>query len=197
TREKVERIMAEHFRPEFLNRIDRTVIFEPLTLEVMRKIARREVGRVLHRQGIMRRKVIVDVDDSVVGLLLKAGFSDRFGARPLKRRVETLVLQPLARTLVGITRGSRDSEGSFGPALVRLRARGEHVTADRIGELHDDGEDEAAPATGRITPRIRDPRDGTRRITAEDLRARGEELAGRIGALDAHLEGLGLRASKE
>lgn len=198
TREKVERIMAEHFRPEFLNRIDRTVIFEPLSLEVMRKIARREVGRVLARQGITRRKVIVDVDDSVVGLLLKEGFSERFGARPLKRRVERLVLQPLARTLVV-------NEKSAGPALVRLRARGDLVIADRIGPVLDETEDEDAggprggsPASKpRALARIRDPRDGTRRITAEDLRTRGDELGARIGNLDEHLEKLGLRTRKE
>ncbi len=187
TREKVERIMAEHFRPEFLNRIDRTVIFEPLSLEVMRKIARREVGRVLARQGITRRKVIIDVDDSVVGLLLKEGFSERFGARPLKRRVERLVLQPLARTLVLAEKGD-------GSALIRLRARGDLVSADRIGPVLDDGEEEERP---RAPAKIRDPRDGTRRITAEDLRARGADLSTRIGGLEKHLEDQGHRTRKE
>jgi ATP-dependent Clp protease ATP-binding subunit ClpC len=186
TREKVERIMAEHFRPEFLNRIDKTVIFEPLSIEVMREIVRREVGRVLARQGITRRKVLVDVDDSVVGLLMKAGFSERFGARPLKRRVESLVLQPLARRLVAIEKAS-------GPSIVRLRAAGELVSAERIGGVLDD-EDEDRP---RAPARIRDPRDGTRRITAEELRGRGDELATRIGGLEKHLENLGLRGKKD
>ena len=187
TREKVERIMAEHFRPEFLNRIDKTVIFEPLSLEVMREIVRREVGRVLARQGITRRKVLVDVDDSVVGLLMKAGFSERFGARPLKRRVESLVLQPLARRLVGL-------EKTSGPSIVRLRARGELVSAERIGGVLDDEEEEDQK---RAPARIRDPRDGTRRITAEELRERGDVLATRIGGLERHLEGLGLRSRKD
>ncbi len=186
TREKVERIMAEHFRPEFLNRIGRTVIFEPLSLEVMRKIARREVGRVLAREGILRRKVVVDVDDSVVGLLLKEGFSDRFGARPLKRRVETLILNPLARTLVGL-------EKSAGPGLVRLKARGDHVVAQRIGPVVE-AEDEEERS---VLPKIRDPRDGTRRISVEDLRGRGQDLGKRIESLEQHLERLGLRAQKE
>jgi ATP-dependent Clp protease ATP-binding subunit ClpA/protein subunit release factor B len=197
TREKVERIMAEHFRPEFLNRIDRTVIFEPLSLEVMRKIARREVGRVLARAGITRRKVLVDVDDSVVGLLLKEGFSERFGARPLKRRVERLVLQPLARTLVGVGRGPK-VDTTDGASIVRLRARGELVSADRIGPVVDDGDDDDGKgARDRVQPRIRDPRDGTRRIGADELRARATDLSGRIGSLEEHLAGLRLRERKD
>jgi ATP-dependent Clp protease ATP-binding subunit ClpA/protein subunit release factor B len=187
TREKVERIMAEHFRPEWLNRLDKTVIFSPLTLEVMRKIARREVGRVLARQGILRRKVVIDVDDSVVGLLLREGFSERFGARPLKRRVERLVLQPLARTLVALEQGSS-------PTIVRLRARGEHVHADRIGGPALAAEEEE---DDRPLPRIRDPRDATRRVSGDELKKRADELANRIEALTRHLDGLGLRARKD
>lgn len=186
-REKVERIMGEHFRPEFLNRIGKTVVFTPLTLEVMRKIARREVGKVLQRQGIHRRKVVVDTDDSVVGLLLKEGFSERFGARPLKRRVEQLVLQPLARALVSLEAGA-------GPTIVSLRARGDRVHADRIARSVGEDEEDSLP---RSTARIRDPRDASRRITTDDLALRAIDLDGRVEKLERHLDGLGLRARKD
>ncbi|MBI3724201.1 AAA family ATPase, partial [bacterium] len=185
TREKVERVMEEHFRPEWLNRLDRTVIFQPLTLEVMRKIARREVGHVLARRGISRRNVVVDVDDSVTGLLLREGFSERYGARPLKRRVEQLVLQPLARALVSLK--------GEGPEIVRLRARGEHVIAERIGR--------AVPALEEEEPRapapVRDPRDSTRRLSVDELGKRAADLSTRIESLENHLESLGLRRRKE
>jgi ATP-dependent Clp protease ATP-binding subunit ClpC len=187
-REKIERIMAEHFRPEFLNRIDKTVVFQPLTLEVMRKIARREVGRVLQRHGIARRKVVVDTDDSVVGLLLKEGFSERFGARPLKRRVEQLVLQPLARALVAL-------DSAAGPTIVHIRAKGDRVSADRIARSTGDEEDEAPPRPA--TARIRDPRDATRRISTDELARRAAELGIRLERLELHLNGLGLRARKD
>ena len=106
--------MEEVFRPEFLNRIGKTIVFAPLSVEVMRRLTRREVRRVLSRRGISRRNVIVETDDSVIGILLKEGFSARFGARPLKRRVEELLLKPLARALLRL--GSDE-----GQAVVRYR----------------------------------------------------------------------------
>src|SRR5207245_9616926 len=58
TREKVERIMAEDFRPAWLNRLAKTVIFSPLSLEVMRKSARRELAHVLARAGVARGEAV-------------------------------------------------------------------------------------------------------------------------------------------
>jgi ATP-dependent Clp protease ATP-binding subunit ClpC len=81
-RERVQRELERVFRPEFLNRIDRTVIFRPLDAEIAARIARREVTRVLARGGIQRRRLAVDVDESVFALLLREGYSVAFGARP-------------------------------------------------------------------------------------------------------------------
>jgi ATP-dependent Clp protease ATP-binding subunit ClpC len=95
------RELSRYFRPEFLNRIDRVLLFRPLTLEVAERIARREVEQVLQRGGIRRRQVTVDVDASVLALLVREGYSPNFGARPLKRTVEQRLLLPLARVLSG------------------------------------------------------------------------------------------------
>jgi ATP-dependent Clp protease ATP-binding subunit ClpC len=99
--ERTWRELARFFRPEFLNRIDRIVNFRPLSLEATERIARREVERVLGRSGIARRHLTVNLDPSVTGLLVREGWSPHFGARPLKRTVERLLLLPLARMLAG------------------------------------------------------------------------------------------------
>jgi ATP-dependent Clp protease ATP-binding subunit ClpC len=93
------RELGRVFRPEFLNRLDRVVTFRPLSQETAAQIARREVARVLERSGITRRNLAVDVDPGVVQLLLREGYSPSFGARPLKRTVERLVLMPVARAI--------------------------------------------------------------------------------------------------
>jgi ATP-dependent Clp protease ATP-binding subunit ClpA len=88
------------FRPEFFNRLDRIVVFHPLHPETVRRIARREVGRLLLREGIVRRQLLVEVDDAAVEALTRRGFHPRYGARPLQREVERMVIHPLARLLV-------------------------------------------------------------------------------------------------
>lgn len=118
-REAVLRELGRFFRPEFLNRIDRVVHFRPLTEETAEKIARREVARVLERTGILRRRLAVDVDPAVIPLLLREGYSLAFGARPLKRTVERMILLPLAQVIAS---GSVPSN-----SLVRLVARGNRV----------------------------------------------------------------------
>jgi len=98
--EGILREVRRFFRPEFLNRIDRTVVFRPLEADTMRKIALRELGQVLLRSGLLRRRLVVDIDDSIVDFLMAQGFSRAYGARPLKRAVERHVLLPVAREIV-------------------------------------------------------------------------------------------------
>ena len=95
-REQAERF----FRPEFVNRIDRIVAFDALDQTVVRRIARREVGRLLLREGLVRRRLLVEVDDAAVTRLAEEGFDPLYGARPLQRQIERAVIQPLARLIV-------------------------------------------------------------------------------------------------
>jgi ATP-dependent Clp protease ATP-binding subunit ClpC len=109
------RELSRSFRPEFLNRIDRIVTFRPLSAETAEKIARRELDRVVERSGIARRRLVVAPDPEVVPLLLREGYSPAYGARPLKRTVERLVLLPVARAI---------ASGEARPgSLLRLVAR--------------------------------------------------------------------------
>jgi ATP-dependent Clp protease ATP-binding subunit ClpA len=98
-KERTFRELTRFFRPEFLNRIDRILHFRPLSLEIAEQIARREIDIVLQRSGIRRRALTVEVSPAVVARVVREGYSPHFGARPLKRTVEQLLLLPLARTI--------------------------------------------------------------------------------------------------
>lgn len=114
-----QRKVEAYFRPEFVNRLDQIVVFKPLDERAMRQIARRELGEVLLREGLVRRNVLVEIDDNVLNLLMEQGFTATYGARPLKRAVERLVVLPLARYLAGRDRPDAD--------LLRLRREGDRV----------------------------------------------------------------------
>ncbi len=92
----VEQAVTRAFRPEFLNRIDRTIVFRPLTRPVMREILTGELDSVLARRGLRARDWAVEFDDSALEFLLAQGFTPDLGARPLKRAVERHFLTPLA-----------------------------------------------------------------------------------------------------
>jgi ATP-dependent Clp protease ATP-binding subunit ClpC len=96
----VRRALEAAYRPEFLNRISRILVFRALSRQDMRRIAQRELGKVYGREGLLERELLLEVDDGVLDLLLDRGFDPHYGARPLKRALEELVVLPLARTLL-------------------------------------------------------------------------------------------------
>ncbi|MBC7932670.1 MAG: ATP-dependent Clp protease ATP-binding subunit [Rubrivivax sp.] len=96
----VERAVGRAFRREFVNRIDRVVVFRPLGRAVMRDLLRKELSDVLHRRGLRTRQWAVEWDESAIEFLLEQGFTADLGARPLKRAVERYLLSPLAMTIV-------------------------------------------------------------------------------------------------
>jgi len=96
----VEKAVNQTFRREFINRLDRVVIFNPLTRTVMREILNKDLQMVFKRQGLRYRDWAVEFDDSILEFLLDKGFTMDMGARPLKRAIERYVLSPLAETIV-------------------------------------------------------------------------------------------------
>ncbi|HVE87597.1 MAG TPA: AAA family ATPase, partial [Myxococcales bacterium] len=97
---EVDRRIADAFRPEFLNRFDAICHFQPLSRIEIRKIAHREVGRVLEREGIRARGLDVEVAPEVVDLLVERGYSPHFGARFLQREIEKTLTSALAVEIV-------------------------------------------------------------------------------------------------
>lgn len=97
---QVTRALAGLFRPEFINRIDRVVVFRPLTKAVMRDILKKELGDVVKRRGFRNRDWAVEWEPSAIDFLLERGFTPDMGARPLRRAIEEHLLAPLAMTIV-------------------------------------------------------------------------------------------------
>ncbi len=168
-RDSVLREVLRFFRPEFVNRIDQIVTFKPLSLETAEKIARREVARVLERGGIARRRLTVDVDPGVYALLLREGYSPSFGARPLKRTVERLVLLPVAHA---IARG-----GASPGSVLRLLARGDRVEAQVAAADAPEGSEPARARPSGPAPAPAKPAPGSSAAKARALLASAADLA--------------------
>jgi ATP-dependent Clp protease ATP-binding subunit ClpC len=89
-----------YFRPEFFNRIDAVVAFSPLSRHVVLEIARKELHEVAQREGMVRANLTLEYSPELVEHVAKEGFDAQYGARPLQRAIERLVVAPLARWLV-------------------------------------------------------------------------------------------------
>ena len=88
------------FRPEFLNRLDRVVVFQPLGREIMRGLLEKELTDVLRRRGLRMQPWAVEWDEAAIDFLIEQGFSAELGARPLKRAVERHLLTRIATAIV-------------------------------------------------------------------------------------------------
>ena len=88
------------FRPEFINRLDKIVVFKPLSPIALAKILDIELKKVLQRRGLRQRQWALDMEESAIEFLLEKGYTENLGARPLKRAIEQYLLAPLAMTIV-------------------------------------------------------------------------------------------------
>jgi ATP-dependent Clp protease ATP-binding subunit ClpB len=100
TRRIVMEALREHFRPEFLNRIDDIIFFHALGREHMKRIIDIQLGGLIKR--LEERKITVVLSDAAKEQLVREGYDPAYGARPLKRAIQRYVLDPLAlRVLEG------------------------------------------------------------------------------------------------
>ena len=97
---RVQKAIGSTFRREFINRLDRVVIFQPFSRAVMREILFKELDNVLKRRGLRDREWAVEWEESAINFLLEKGFTKDLGARPLKRAIEQYLLTPLSITIV-------------------------------------------------------------------------------------------------
>ncbi len=98
-REKVMGVVRQAFRPEFLNRLDDIVLFNRLEKSVMRGIVRNQIARL--QQLVAGQQIGLDVDDKAADWLGERGYDPVYGARPLKRVIQTEVQNKLAQLLLG------------------------------------------------------------------------------------------------
>ncbi len=100
-------VVQQHFRPEFINRLDEIVVFHPLAREHIRAIARIQLGQLEKR--LAERDLKLAIDDAALDLIGNVGFDPVYGARPLKRAIQQQIENPLAREILG---------GGFAPGDV-------------------------------------------------------------------------------
>ena len=100
-KEGVMELLKKTIRPEFLNRIDDIIMFSPLTEPEIRQIVRLQIDAIVRR--LQSQEVSLTVDESAVSLIASAGFDPEFGARPVKRALQRLLLNDLSRALLGGT----------------------------------------------------------------------------------------------
>ena len=94
----VMEVVASHFRPEFINRIDETVVFHALGKEHMQGIANIQLQRLRKRLG--ERDLGLDISPAALAQLVEVGYDPVFGARPLKRAIQTHLENPLAQRIL-------------------------------------------------------------------------------------------------
>jgi ATP-dependent Clp protease ATP-binding subunit ClpB len=105
--------LREHFRPEFLNRIDEIVEFKALSRDQIAKIVEHQLMRL--RDRLAERRIAIELTDAAKETLAEAGWDPAYGARPLKRAIQRLVENPLALRLL---------EGEFGDGdTIRIDAQ--------------------------------------------------------------------------
>ncbi len=97
-KEKVRGAVKDFFRPEFLNRLDDTVIFNVLTPDVIREVVQKQVKIVEAR--LKEKKIALAITDAVYVQLAKDGYNPHYGARPLKRLIQNVLLTPIANMMI-------------------------------------------------------------------------------------------------
>jgi ATP-dependent Clp protease ATP-binding subunit ClpB len=106
-RQRVLEALRQHFRPEFLNRVDETLVFHSLSLEELTKIVDIQVAWLQRRLG--DRRIKLQFTDEAKSLLAERGYDPVYGARPLKRVIQKMVETPLAKMIMAgeVPDGSR------------------------------------------------------------------------------------------
>ncbi|UFQ96917.1 ATP-dependent chaperone ClpB [Pseudomonas wenzhouensis] len=109
--------VSSHFRPEFINRIDEVVVFEPLGREQIAGIAEIQMGRL--RARLTERELSLELTPEALDKLIAVGYDPVYGARPLKRAIQRWIENPLAQRILA---------GDFAPgAVVHAKVEGEEI----------------------------------------------------------------------
>ncbi|MGE4072962.1 MAG: ATP-dependent chaperone ClpB [Lysobacterales bacterium] len=117
----VMEIVQQHFRPEFINRLDELVVFHPLDRDAIRRIASIQTQHLAQR--LADRDIRFELDASALDLLGNFGYDPVYGARPLKRAIQTLIENPLAKEVLAGRYAPRDT--------VRARAEGGRIVFEK------------------------------------------------------------------
>ncbi|HOK17255.1 MAG TPA: AAA family ATPase [Candidatus Paceibacterota bacterium] len=97
-KEKILQSLREYFRPEFINRLDEIIVFNPLTLEDIRKIVELQFAKINKR--LEEKGIVLEITEKAKEFIAKNGYDPEYGARPLKRFIEKNILDILADKLI-------------------------------------------------------------------------------------------------
>jgi ATP-dependent Clp protease ATP-binding subunit ClpB len=97
-KEAVLKVVGQHFRPEFMNRIDEMVVFHPLDKVQIKSIAGLQIKRLQSR--LAERELSLTIDDAAMDFLAASGYDPVYGARPLKRAIQQFIENPLAQEIL-------------------------------------------------------------------------------------------------
>jgi len=123
-KEAVMEVVRQHFRPEFINRIDEAVVFHPLRASQIRAIA--EIQTAGLKKRLVERGIALEFSEAALAKLAEAGYDPVYGARPLKRAIQGLVENPLAREILDGRFASGDTvkvDATLGGELTFKRAK--------------------------------------------------------------------------
>jgi ATP-dependent Clp protease ATP-binding subunit ClpC len=182
SKDQVLRAISQTYRPEFQNRLDKVIVFRPLTRDLMRGILRKELAALLDRRGLKDRAWAIEWESSAHEFLLERGFSPEMGARPLKRAIDQYVVAPLAALIV-------ERRFPEGEQFLFVRSDGDSIQAEFVDPDADipASDEELALPTGSAAPFaiasvILAPK-GTR-AEFQALQAEYEAVAGTLGSAE-------------
>ena len=95
-------LVGTYFRPEFVNRIDEIVVFNPLEQEHVLNIARLQINELLQRDGFLRRTTILNISQDTLAWIAQRGYNKKMGGRALKRQIEKDLTAVSAAQLIDI-----------------------------------------------------------------------------------------------
>jgi ATP-dependent Clp protease ATP-binding subunit ClpB len=119
-KDKVMEALKNHFRPEFLNRLDDIVLFDTLSTDAVAEIVRIQVDLVKER--LLQKEITIDVSPEALKHLAEKGYDPQFGARPLKRLIQNKILNPVASLII--------SKGLMKGGSVAVGLKGDEFTFD-------------------------------------------------------------------
>lgn len=118
SKDKVMKALHDFFRPEFLNRLDEIVLFDILSTSAIKDIVKKQVAIVEKR--LTEKNIKLQLSPAVFTFLAEKGYNPRYGARPLKRLIQSKVLTPIASMMV--------SEGMMAGGVVKVGMKGDEFT---------------------------------------------------------------------
>ena len=124
TKQEVLQLLRQTIRPEFLNRIDETIVFHPLTQGEIKQVVRLQINGIA--KMLEQNNVRLKVTESAIELLAKEGYDPDFGARPVKRAIQRLLLNDLSKAMLG---------GTLQAGIpIEVDVEGDHLTFHNVAE---------------------------------------------------------------